>query len=107
MGRHASNKSARQGLASDRYLQLCPLISCPSGDGHYRGTPQSPQTGDLRVGFEVIEPTTVSVIGKQVEDGTEVARMPKGARVRLNLGRVDAGTMFAKTLDTNAAVIWA
>jgi len=78
----------------------------PYGNGYYRGTPQSPQIGDVRVGFEVVEPTTVSVIGKQVEDGIEVARMPKGTIALLDLGRVDADTMFAKALDANAALTW-
>ncbi|EXJ14420.1 TMEM43 family protein [Imhoffiella purpurea] len=78
----------------------------PYGDGYYRGTPQSPEIGDIRVRFASVGPTTVSLVGRQVLDGIEIAHMPKGTISLLELGRVDSETMFAKALDANAALTW-
>ncbi|MBK1720148.1 TMEM43 family protein [Thiocystis violacea] len=77
------------------------------GGGYYQGSPTAPRVGDLRVSFSVVEPSQVSLIGRQAGRGIETARLPKGQIALLELGRVDATTMFDHADTANRFLTWA
>ncbi len=79
----------------------------PNGGGYYRGAPASPAIGDLRVSFSVVAPTAVSLIGRQQGRGVETARFVKGSIALLELGQVDAPTMFQHAETANRILTWA
>lgn len=79
-----------------------------SGGGFYRGAdPQSPQVGDVRVTFEVVEPATVSVVGAQVGDRLGAYRAEAGGDLALlSYGTVTADAMFTAAKTANTALTW-
>ncbi|NKN34678.1 TMEM43 family protein [Marichromatium bheemlicum] len=77
------------------------------GSGFYKGTPTSPEVGDLRVRFRVVDPDgEISVVGRQQGEKLIPARLEHGTIALLEPGRVDAATMFAHAHGANTLLTW-
>ncbi|NEV61369.1 TMEM43 family protein [Thiorhodococcus minor] len=74
--------------------------------GYYRGSPASPQIGDIRVAFAVVDPMDVSAIGRQRGDAITTATMARGSIALLEPGLVDADAMFDKAETANRILTW-
>lgn len=76
------------------------------GGGYYHGDPASPQVGDIRVTFAVVEPMDVSAIGRQRGDTITAATMARGSIALLEPGLVGADAMFDKAETANRILTW-
>ncbi|MFG0250773.1 MAG: TMEM43 family protein [Phycisphaeraceae bacterium JB051] len=77
--------------------------------GYYIGqSPQSPQIGDVKVHFKIIKPeTSVSVVGKQVDNHIEKYKTDVGGDILLiEMGLVSADDMFKKAQAQNTMFTW-
>jgi len=69
--------------------------------------PAYPQIGDLRIKFEIVLPTTISVIAKQSESYLMAYITKAGGSIELfEYGVVDAKTMFKKAQKINTIKTW-
>lgn len=77
--------------------------------GFYIGTnPASPQIGDVRVRFEAVKPTLISLIAKQNENSFEPYRTSAGGMVELlEIGAHSAAEMFEHAQQANRMLTWA
>jgi len=78
------------------------------GAGIYFGNnPSSPQIGDLRITYQVVAPTDVSIVSKQTGQSLEPYRTQAGGTIHmLNLGIVGAENMFQQAHRSNAMWTW-
>lgn len=76
--------------------------------GFYLGAdPTSPQVGDVRIRFEVVRPTTVSVVGVQVGNSFAAYQAEAGDSVLLvDEGTHTAAEMFQAAQDANKILTW-
>ena len=74
--------------------------------GYYKGSPDAPAVGDLRVSFAVARPTQVSLIGRQDGQTVGTARLAKGTIDLLELGTLDAMTLLAHADRSNLILTW-
>jgi len=76
--------------------------------GFYKGdNPASPSIGDERITFEVVRPTAVSVVARQVGDTFEPYRADAGGAILLvKYGTLSADSMFQASQDENATFTW-
>ncbi len=77
-------------------------------NGIYLGnSPDSPQVGDLRISWRVVQPASASVIGKQQGDGFAAWQARAGdALLMMHTGEVPANQMFQEAQDANAVMTW-
>jgi len=79
------------------------------GGGYYFGDggPSSPQIGDVRVSFRVVEPTDVSIVSQQAGDSFRPYQAKAGGTVELlEMGTVPAEQMFAAAERQNTLLTW-
>lgn len=78
------------------------------GGGLYIGySPASPRVGDLRVSFEVVEPTTVSIVARQQGNGFTGYQTEAGDELlMLKVGQHTAASMFKAALSSNRTLTW-
>jgi hypothetical protein len=76
--------------------------------GIYIGrSPSSPEVGDLRVSFEVVRPTLVSVVAQQTGSGLGPYRASNANSIELlSLGAVAADAMFQGAQQSNRVSTW-
>ena len=78
-------------------------------DGYYAGggSPSSPEIGDVRISFRVVEPTEVSIVSRQVGESFRPYQAKAGGTVELlELGTVGAEQMFAAAERQNTLLTW-
>lgn len=79
----------------------------PYDGGIYIGSdPASPQIGDLRIGFRVVRPAPVSVVARQSGDRLDAYPTANGPVQLLDMGTVDAASMFASAQSSNRFLAW-
>ncbi|HEV3074565.1 MAG TPA: TMEM43 family protein [Thermoanaerobaculia bacterium] len=76
--------------------------------GYYRGAdPTSPQVGDARIRFEIVNPKTVSTVGVQTGDTFAAYQARAGGTVLLvAAGSHGAAEMFKAAQDANKTLTW-
>ena len=74
----------------------------------YIGTdPASPQVGDIRVKFQFVEPSEVSVIAKQARNTFEPYRTEAGGTIELlQTGTYSADAMIQQAQESNTILTW-
>lgn len=69
--------------------------------------PQAPQIGDLRIGFNVVEPTTLSLVAKQIGQTFEAYKTQAGGTIELlQIGSHRAESMFDTAQTENTIFTW-
>jgi hypothetical protein len=76
--------------------------------GYYLGRdPQTPEIGDSKVTFRVVNPTEVSAVARQGGRSLEPYATQAGRTLEmLSLGSVSAPVMFQQALSNNAVMTW-
>lgn len=91
------------------------LSSIPERDRHrfvisdnklYRGSPESPNVGDVRISFKIIRPGDVSVIGKQSGSVITPYQTSNGPLNIIYSGIMDAKAVFKKAEEENMLLTW-
>lgn len=80
-----------------------------SADGQSKPDPRNPKIGDLRISFEIVKPSKVSVIAQQSDSSFEPwqSSVPgSGSIERLLTGSFDANAMVARFQSENAFLTW-
>lgn len=78
-------------------------------NGHYYSgySETSPEIGDVRVTFEVVKPSVISIVAKQVGTSFEAYEADAGGTIELlQLGEVSAEEMFEDAITGNTIVTW-
>lgn len=74
---------------------------------HLGKDPGSPEVGDARARVDVVRPTVVSVVSRQVSGGFEPYRTTSGETLELlEEGQVDVRRMFQRARQRNALLTW-
>jgi hypothetical protein len=78
------------------------------GSGIYFGDdPSAPQIGDLRITYQIVAPTEVSIVSRQIGQSLEPYRAQAGGTIHiLNLGMVGAENMFQQAHRSNVMWTW-
>ena len=78
------------------------------GDGIYFGdNPSSPQIGDLRITYQIVAPTEVSIVSKQIDQSFKPYRTEAGGTIdMLSLGLIGAENMFEQAHRSNTMWTW-
>ncbi|WMJ73698.1 TMEM43 family protein [Cytophagaceae bacterium ABcell3] len=67
----------------------------------------NPQVGDMKVSFQVVSPSDVSLIARQVSNSFEPYKAKAGGNVfMLSMGNVSAESMFDSAKSTNTTTTW-
>ncbi|MBN8531400.1 MAG: TMEM43 family protein [Alphaproteobacteria bacterium] len=77
-----------------------------NGNEYFYGDPENPAIGALRITYDIISPTTVSVVGKQTGSAIQPYYTKNGAIQLLAMGMVGAETMFASAENENTLITW-
>lgn len=77
-------------------------------NGYYLGgDPSTPAIGDLRINFEVVKPTTVSIVSQQQQSTFQPYATKAGGTIDLiNTGNLDAKAMFSQAHTENSIMTW-
>ncbi len=78
-----------------------------NGDTYFHGDPTNPDIGAIRISYEIIKPTAISVIGKQDNESIGVYYTKKGSINLLEMRDVSADSMFANAESANSLETWA
>jgi hypothetical protein len=78
------------------------------GNGFYKGaSPASPDIGDIKVEFRVVEPQTISLVARQTGDTFEPYATKAGGTIELlRPGTLSSDAMFEKAIEENANLTW-
>lgn len=97
----------------DSWNEMAADGKAPSGmvaanGGFYRGKdPAAPQIGDVRVKFQVVEPTQVSLVAVQQGDTFAPYKAKSGNQImELVVGQKSAAEMFQQMEDSNNLMTW-
>jgi hypothetical protein len=84
------------------------LRAQPFGGGFYLGqNPSAPQIGDIKITFQKVPPTKISLIAKQVNDSfAPYSTQAGGDLLLLKTGRYSADEMFQQEQRANALLTW-
>jgi hypothetical protein len=77
--------------------------------GFYKSAGEAkPEIGDVRVSFQVVEPTTVSVVAQQKGKSFQAYQIPGRSKTidLLDVGDHDAESMFKEALEQNKTLTW-
>lgn len=76
--------------------------------GFYVGNePANPEVGDLKVSFEIAEPTVISVVSRQIGNSFEPYQTSAGGTIELlQIGTHSAEAMFKKAHTGNKVLTW-
>ncbi len=72
----------------------------------HRPTPNAPVIGDLKIAFSRVPATTISLIAKQVGNSFDVYSTKNGTIELLEIGTLDAATLFQMEQDKNKMLTW-
>lgn len=77
-------------------------------NSYYVGkSPESPEVGDIKVGFGIVKPLKVSVISRQIGTTFEPYNSEVGGQIELlQVGTVSADSMFEAAKKENAILTW-
>ena len=77
-------------------------------NGFYAGfDPANPQIGDLRISFDVVQQTDVSIVSKQISNTFEPFKTKVGGSIELlEVGVFSAADMFQKAQQSNKVLTW-
>jgi len=80
-----------------------------AGDSFYLGSnPSNPQIGDMKISFQVVNPTNVSLIYQQQGNSFTPYKTSNGKEIKLfKTGLADAKTMFSDAQAENTMMTWA
>ena len=93
--------SQKQSQLSDRKIHY------NYGNYYVGEDPAYPQIGNLRIKFEIVLPTTISIIAKQSESSLKAYTTKAGGSIELfEYGVVDAQTMFKHAQKLNTIKTW-
>lgn len=78
------------------------------GSGFYLGAdPNTPQIGDLRISFQIVPPTEVSVVSRQSGSSLEPYQSKAGGSIELlQTGTHTAAAMFASAQQSSRMLTW-
>ena len=78
------------------------------GESIYVGeNPLAPQIGDIRITYQIVAPSDVSIVSKQTGQSFEAYRAEAGGTIdMLNLGLIGAENMFQQAHQSNAMWTW-
>ncbi len=100
----------RLPLSEEDLLKLPPDLqtraTVDDGELFFGEDPDAPAVGDLRVGFYVVEPTTVSVVARQNGNTLSAYPAPTGTVALLRVGAHGAESMFRVARRESAAAPW-
>ena len=69
--------------------------------------PSQPEVGDMRIRWEVLHPTDVSVVARQSGSGFEPYTTKSGSKIELvSKGNLSASAMFSNAVSANKALTW-
>lgn len=77
-----------------------------SGNEYFYGDQVNPQIGDLRVSFEIVKPSEVSIVGKQVGNIVQQYYTKTGNIALLEYGQIEAEEMFDDAKHANVMLTW-
>jgi len=79
-----------------------------TGNEFYLGTyPNDPQIGDMKISFQVVNPTNISLIAQQKANSFIAYQTKAGSPIDLlKLGLMDANAMFAAAQKENTIMTW-
>jgi hypothetical protein len=77
-----------------------------SGMYYIGKNPTDPQIGELKISFEFVKPTTVSIVSRQVGNTFEPFMMDTGNIELLQMGTVSADSMFKQAQQENVFMTW-
>jgi hypothetical protein len=77
-----------------------------SGNSYFYGDASNPQVGAVRISYEIIKPTDISVIGKQDNNIIQTYYTKNGNINLLEMGNVDAESMFTLAESENTLMTW-
>lgn len=77
-----------------------------SNNRFYRGNPNFPQVGAVRVSFQQVKPQAISAIGQQKGDALQTYAAKNGTIALLDMGTVPAADMFAAAETENRIITW-
>lgn len=89
--------------AMDRRLKKSFILS---GNEYFKGDPANPQIGAIRIHFGIIKPTELSIVGKQDNDSIQTYNTKNGSIHLLEMGSVDAVSMFSSAESENTLIAW-
>ena len=109
--------SLTQKMSNFRRLELDSYISSskrrnanisPYNGGYYIGEDSSsPEIGDQRINFEVVDPATVSIVAQQINNTFQSYSTSGGGEILLlQHGIVGQDGMFQTALESNAILTW-
>ncbi|MFK5970046.1 MAG: TMEM43 family protein [Candidatus Marithrix sp.] len=77
-------------------------------NAYYIGeNPAQPQIGDLKISFEIITPSMISIIAKQINSTFEIYTTQIGGKIELfEYGNVSAENMFQHEQEFNVMLTW-
>jgi hypothetical protein len=71
------------------------------------GDPENPETGDMRIRWEVLRPGEATVVARQHGDGFEGWQSESGTRIEMvSSGRVSADSLFQGAESGNRTLTW-
>lgn len=113
LGAYKFDGSLVRQVAGFKTMNLNSDLKIPSefkldGNKLYKGSnPSSPQVGDVRVSFEIVEPGDVSVIAAQTTSGFEPYQTQAGGTLHiLKKGIHSSKAMFEQEQSSNATMTW-
>ena len=79
-----------------------------TGNEFYLGQrPNDPQIGDMKISFQVVNPTDISLVAQQKSNSFIAYQTKAGSPIDLlKLGLIDANTMFAAAQKENTIMTW-
>ncbi len=79
-----------------------------ANSGYYLGSnPQAPEIGDVRISYEVVNPTTVSLVAQQVGSSFQPYQAQAGGNIELlKVGTHSADEMFEAAQQANTMLTW-
>lgn len=97
-------------VSNDHHAQMHPklqeVFTVNSEGNYFYGNSNDPQIGSVRISYHIIEPQTISVIGKQNNNMLETYHAKTGEIALLEYGSVGAESMFKSAEQENMLITW-
>jgi hypothetical protein len=101
------NKTSILPVADLANIEGIPNAAFHDNGIFFGGNPSSPQIGDLRITYQIVAPTDVSIVSRQIGQSFEPYRAEAGGTIdMLNLGFIGAENMFQRAQQKNKMWTW-
>ncbi len=101
------NKSSTLPVSDIAEIGHLPGAEFHAGGIYLGDNPSAPQIGDLRITYQIVSPTEVSVVSRQVDDSFTPYRAEAGGTINmLSIGIIPAEAMFEKAHQSNVMWTW-